>query len=171
MNEPTVLNQLGCFIISFQHVEAALTELLVLMSLMSDEDNVDDEMVRILVNELEFSKRVATTEVIFARFVDLRCKSEQAEKQEFHKLITEIKDLGTRRNDIVHSKYLTWISVDGVNGLLKRNSKLRGGKGIREIVEEELNSKTLQTDVEKLDSTLKNLESFRIKVINWLHPE
>jgi phenylpyruvate tautomerase PptA (4-oxalocrotonate tautomerase family) len=48
MNQPTAYHQIGRFIVSFQHAEAALTELLVLMA------HADDEAIRILVNELEY---------------------------------------------------------------------------------------------------------------------
>ncbi|HEX5055921.1 MAG TPA: hypothetical protein VFX02_05435 [Gammaproteobacteria bacterium] len=60
INQSTAFHQFGRFIFLFQHIESALTELLVLMA------EADDEAVRILANELEFSKRVKTTDVMFA---------------------------------------------------------------------------------------------------------
>lgn len=48
MTAPTEYHQIGKFIVYFQHVEAAINEILVLLA------NADDEAVRILVNELEF---------------------------------------------------------------------------------------------------------------------
>lgn len=90
MNQTTAFHQLGRFIFLFQHVESALTELLVLMA------RADDEVIRILVNELEYSKRVKTTDVMFALFVDLLSPSDETAKKEFHELMDEINKLGER---------------------------------------------------------------------------
>jgi hypothetical protein len=80
MTQSTVHEQIGHFIVMFQHAEAELTELLVLMA------HADDEFIRILTNDLEYSKRVNTTDVMFARFIDLRPRTDETEKSEFHKL-------------------------------------------------------------------------------------
>jgi len=164
MSDSTAFHQLGRFIFLFQHVEAALTELLVLMS------RADDEAIRILVNELEFSKRVKTTDVMFARFVDLHRNADEALKIEFHKLMVEIEKLGTRRNDIVHSKYTYWINVEGSHGLIRKNSKLRGSEGVRESVEEELLPGALEADGDRVGLVLQKLEKLRLQLIEWLYP-
>ena len=165
MNQPTAFHQLGRFIFLFQHVEAALTELLILMV------RADDGAIRILINELEFSKRVKTTDVMFARFVDLLSEPDETAKAEFHKLMVDVLKLGERRNELVHSKYVVWINAEGSHGLLRQNSALRASKGFREDGEEELLPDALVDDGDKLDVALQALESFRLRVINWAYPE
>jgi len=166
MTQPiTTLHQIGQFIFSFQHVESALTELLVLMA------KADDEAIRILVNELDYSKRVKTTDVMFARFVNLQRNPASAAKAEFHKLMDGLLKLGERRNEIVHSKYTSWINVDGASGIIRENSKLRSSKGIREGEEEEPLPETFDSDFKKLTLSLQELEQFRLKIIDWLYPE
>ncbi|HEX4985685.1 MAG TPA: hypothetical protein VFV71_06385 [Burkholderiales bacterium] len=158
-------SQLGRFIVQFQHAEAALTELLVLMA------DADDEAVRILVNELEYSQRVKTTDVMFARFIDVRRNIDQSTKQEFHRLMVELLSLGERRNEMVHSQYWDWKNVEGSLGLLRQNSGLKASQGRRDVQEEELLPHAFEKDFERLSQTLHNLESFRLKVIDWLHPD
>lgn len=162
MEHPTAYHELGRFIVSFQHAEAVLTELLVLMA------NADDEAVRILVNELEYSQRVNTTDVLFARFVDLLRNPDQAAKAEFHSLMVQLAKLGERRNEFVHSKYALWINLEGASGLLRENSRLRASKGMREEQEEELLPQALSEDFQRLSAALQELERFRLKIIDWL---
>ena len=164
MSDTTAFHQLGRFVFLFQHVEDALTELLILLA------RADDEVVRILVNELEFSKRVKTTDVVFARFVDLHKHVDELKKIEFHNLMVEIDKLGTRRNEIVHSKYTYWINVEGSHGLIRENSKLRARKGFRESIEEELLPGALEADGDRVGLVLQKLESIRLQVIEWLYP-
>lgn len=59
-------------------------ELLVLMA------HADDEAMQILANELEFSQRVKTTDVMFARFVDLLREPNEAAKVEFHNFMVDL---------------------------------------------------------------------------------
>ena len=157
--------RLGRFIVQFQHAEAAITELLVLMA------SADDEAVRILVNELEYSQRVKTTDVMFARFIDVRRNTDQAAKQEFHHLMVELLSLGERRNEMVHSRYWDWEDVEGSTGLLRQNSKLRASQGTRDEQEEELLPQAFEKDFERLSQALQGLERLRLKVINWLYPD
>ena len=105
MNAPTAYHQLGRFIVAFQHLEDAVNTLLVLMA------NTDDEVVRILANDLEYGKRLNTADVLFARFVELRTNTRAQSKDEFHKLMIELRELGERRNDLVHSRYNPWLDV------------------------------------------------------------
>ena len=166
MNAPTAYHQLGRFIVAFQHLEGAVNDLLELLS-----DSTDGEVVRILANDLEYGKRLNTTDVLFARFIDLRNNTDQSAKGEFHKLVVELRDLGERRNDLVHSRYNAWLNVHGKEGLLRRNSKLRGSKGEREETEEELQPHAFDADLERLANASARLEAFRLRVINWLYPE
>ncbi|TXI27511.1 MAG: hypothetical protein E6Q60_09500 [Nitrosomonas oligotropha] len=165
MNIPTLsYHQLGVFIVSFQHIEEAVNDLLELLAV------TDSEVVRILVNELEYSKRLKTADVLFAYFVDTHGITPESTKDEFHKLITELGKLGERRNELVHSKYNPWINIDGHAGLLRRNSKLRGSKGEREVEEEELQPDDFTTDLIHLQVISNKLEELRLKVIDWRYP-
>ena len=156
--------QLGRFIVQFQHAEAALTELLVLMA------GADDEAVRILVNELEYSQRVKTTDVMFAWFINVR-NADETVKSEFHRLMVELLSLGERRNEMVHSRYWDWRNVEGSMGLLRQSSKLRASQGTRSEQEEELLPQAFDKDFERLSRALQNLEGFRRRVIDWLYPD
>ena len=157
--------QIGRFVVMFQHAEQQLTELLVLMA------NADDEFIRILVNELEYTKRVKTTDVMFGRFVDLLREPDQSAKQQFHDLMTELLKLGERRNEIVHSKYTLFINVKGLAGLRRKNSKLVASKGQRNVQEEDLLPESFANDLERLSTAQKSLETFRLKILDWLYPE
>lgn len=165
MASPTAYHQLGQFIVAFQHLEGAVNDLLDLTS------GGDSEATRILANDLEYGKRLNTADVLFARFVDLRTNADQAAKAEFHKLMVELRELGERRNDIVHSRYHQWFDVHGNEGLLRHNSKLRGKAGEREEVEEELQPGAFDADLTQLAATSARLEKFRLQVIDWLHPD
>ena len=165
MNTPTAYHQLGRFVVDFQHLEDSVNDILVLLA------NTDDAVVRILANDLEYGKRLNTADVLFARFVDLRNNTRVAAKAEFHKLMVELRDLGERRNDLVHSRYNPWLNVDGKEGLLRRNSKLRGSKGEREETEEELQPQAFDGDFQRLSVAGAALEKFRLEVIDWLNPK
>ena len=165
MTVPTAYHQIGKFIVYFQHAEAAIDEILVLLA------NADDEAVRILVNELEYAQRLKTVDVMLARFVDLQPEPDLSAKADFHKLMGELGRLGERRNDLVHSKYTSWFNIEGAPGLIRQNSKLRASKGIREEAEEKLLPETFNGDLERIASALKELEAFRLKVIDWLYPD
>ena len=165
MVSPTALHQLGRFILLFQHTEAALTELLTLLA------DADDEFIRILVNELEYTKRVKTTGVLFARFLDIRRGSYDAEKKEFRELMTELLKLGERRNEMVHSKYSMWTNVEGASGLIRENSVLRASRGVRESTEEELLPEAFELDCGRISMALQSLEKFRLKIIDWVYPD
>ncbi len=166
MQENAMYQQIGRFIVMFQRVEQKLTELLVLMT------DADCEFTRILVNELEYGERVKATDVMFGRFFDLRNRNnpDQAVKQQFHVLMVELLRLGERRNEIVHSKYTTFISVKGVAGLRRENAKLKASKGRREVKEEDILPGSFEEDFKDLSAAHQSLEDFRLKVIDWLYP-
>jgi hypothetical protein len=161
----TAYHQLGKFIVSFQHLEDAVNNLLVLMA------DADCEVVRILVNELEYSKRLKTADVLFSRYIDIRSNTDPTKKTEFHNLINELGKLGERRNELVHSKYNPWINIDGKEGLLRTNSKLRSSKGEREEQEEELQPEAFNADIERLRAAANIIEKFRLQIIDWKYPE
>lgn len=165
MLHSSAYHQLGKFIVRFQHLEGAVNEMLVLLA------DADDEVVRILVNDLEYSRRLNTVDVLFARFVDVRRGTDEAMKAEFHKLMVELSKLGSRRNELVHSMYFPWVNLDGKEGLLRRNSQLRASKGQREEIEYEHQPEAFDADLERLAAAANNLERFRLQVIDWLYPD
>lgn len=164
MATPTAFHQLGRFIVGFQHLEDAVNNILVLMA------NTDEDVVRILVNDLEYSKRLNTADVLFARFVDLRNNTKDKAKARFHELMAELCKLGQRRNDLVHSRYNRWINVEGKEGLLRTNSRLSGSKGERKETEEELQPEAFNADLKRLNAAAVELEQFRKQIIEWLYP-
>jgi len=165
MKTPTAYHQLGKFIVSFQYVEATINDILILLA------EADDDAVLILANELDYSARLKTADVLFARFVDMRDIIESSAKDDFHKLINVLHKLGERRNDFVHSNYSPWINVERNIGLIRENYKLRGKRGIRERLEEELLPETFSADLERINKSLADLESFRLRIIDWLYPD
>ena len=164
MNTVTAFHQLGRFIFLFQHIESALTEMLVLMA------SADDEAVRILINEHDFGKRVRTTDVMFSWFINARHVPDDGCKQEFHKLMDDIVELSKVRNQLVHSKYSLWTNIEGANGFIREKSALRSSKGKREEDEKEMLPADFEADCGRLSMALQSLEQFRRKIIDWLYP-
>ncbi len=162
MQENAIYQQIGRFVVMFQRTEQKLAELLVLMA------ETDVEFIRILVNELEYSKRVKAADVMFGRFFDLRNNPDQSVKAQFHALMVELLRLGERRNEIVHSKYTTFISVKGVAGLRRENAKLKASKGRRKVKEEDILPGSFEENFKDLSAAHQSLEDFRLKVIDWL---
>lgn len=165
MSQSSAYHQLGLFIVKFQHLEASVNDLFVLFA------GSDEEVTRILVNDLDYTKRINTLDVLFAQFVDTHNNTDPASKAEFHQLMVTLGKLGQRRNDIVHSNYYTWFNVDGKEGLLRKNSKISGSCGTRKESEEELNADSFDADLMRLEQAAESLGSFRLKVIDWLYPE
>lgn len=164
MMELTAYHQLGKFIVSFQHVERQINDIILLIA------GSDDEFVYILINELDYSERIRTMDVMFARFADLRTNIGEQEKSLFHSMVVSAGKLCERRNELVHSKYYEWANVEEKYGLLRQNSKLRGNKGLREESEEEMLPSSFNDDLAKVDIVYENLEQYRLKIIDWLYP-
>jgi hypothetical protein len=164
MDTQTAYHQFGRFIVEFQHLEHSINDLIEHLS------GSDNEVVRILINELEYGKRMNTADVLFARFVDVHTNTKHLKKRDFHNLIVECRSLGDRRNDLVHSKFIPWLNVNGAEGLLRQNSKLRGTTGKRERNIEELQPISFSDDLRRLAAASKDLEKFRIEVINCSNP-
>jgi hypothetical protein len=165
MTEPDSYQLLGKFIVTFQHLEDCVKDVISLLVQTKDE-----EMTRILMNELDNSARLRTVDVLFQRFTSVRTGDFRKENSEFHKLIIDLQKLGSRRNEIVHSNYHDWINAYGAQGLLRRNSKLRGSKGEREEAEEELLPEQLWKDLGDLSNASGRLEQYRLKIIDWVYP-
>lgn len=161
-------HQLGQFIVLFQHGEAALTELMVLMARSEDE-----EVIRMLLNDLEYSRRVRTAAVVYARFVSVSSPLDAAEKAEkitaFNKMRKDLLRLGEVRNTLVHSQYFLWTNVNGEPGLIRINSQLRGGE--RNEVEHEMLPEAFAAEHIALSDALAKLEEFRLQIIDWIFPD
>lgn len=166
MEKISSYHQLGKFIAYFQMAEREINGIVQLLC-----KGTDEEMVRILINDLEYSRRLDTADVLFSRYVDTQQDKDSVVKKEFHKLIVKLKKNGQRRNDLVHSNYIPWYDMDGFKGLIRENSKLRGSKGFLETIEEELLPEALNTDLEQIEAILNELNEFRLQIINWLYPE
>lgn len=156
---------LGKFVVTFQQLEDSVKEVISLLVQAKDE-----EMTRILMDELDNSARLRTVDVLFQRFTSIRTDVHKKDNADFHKLITDLQKLGTRRNEVVHSNYYDWINTTGASGLLRKNSKLRGSKGEREESEEELLPENLWKDLADLNNAYGRLDQFRLKIIDWLYP-
>jgi hypothetical protein len=85
-------------------------------------------------------------------------------------LVSDLQKIATRRNEIIHTIYFHWTTADGEAGLLGQNSKLRGSKGEREQSEVELLPKGLGEELGNLNSTYGRLDSYRLKIIEWVYP-
>lgn len=157
-------HQLGRVIALFQFIEREINEIILRLA------NTDDEMVLILVNELEYFKRLKTADVLFSRYVDVYQPDETEAKSKFHKLIIKLTKLGERRNDLVHSSYIPWYDAEGFKGLIRENTKLSGGKGVREELEEEILPGSLDQDLKKISVTFDELNDFRLQIIEWQYP-
>ena len=164
MKENSLYHQLGKFVVLFQSIERAIVELIVLIA------RADDEIIEILINELDYSSRIKTTDVLFARYIDTH-DIEPKEKQDFHSLMTKCLKLGELRNNLLHSKYAHLVKADKVIALIRENSKLRSKKGIREIEEEDLTTESFDKYFKEITPVLERLEAFRLKIIDWKYPE
>lgn len=153
---------LGKFIVTFQQTEECVKELIALLVNAKDE-----EMSYILMNELGFSSKLKTLDVLFQRFTSVRVGNYNDEVEAFHKLVTRLIKLAERRNDIVHSNYYDWTTIEGDSGLLRQNSKLRGKQGVRAQSEEELLPENLREDLKSVANAYGELDSFRLKIIDW----
>ncbi|WP_211475056.1 hypothetical protein [Collimonas humicola] len=162
-NLPSAEHQLGEFIVCFQHLEDQINDLLVLMA------KSDDSVVRILVNDLEYNKRLVTADVLFSYVVNVRNNINEGAKVEFRKLTNELRKLGERRNDLVHSRYNPWTDTEGNEGLIRTNSKLLGGRGVREEKEEELQPEDFHDDLQQLAEAADAIQKFRLRIIDWLY--
>lgn len=161
MTKATTYHQIGQFIGHFQYAEEKINGIITLLA------QADDEMIRILINDLSFAQRLKAADVALARTVDLHRDPDTKAKEEFHSLMTELSKLSERRNDLVHSQYSTWLNIEGQEGLIRENSRLRGKQGVREVTEEELLPESLTADIEQIEKALKELEAFRLRIIDW----
>jgi hypothetical protein len=162
-SKKSTFQQIGSLIYTYQIVESQIEAIMVLLA------NSDDEMISIMMSELDFSGKLKTVDVMFARFVDVRRGIPRDIKSDFHDTISKVIKRCERRNDIVHSKYMPWLNDEGKIGLLRQNSKLRSSKGIREESEEELLPEAFDDDLKNISTIRNELERYRLTIIDWLY--
>ena len=164
MTDSDPYHLLGKFVVTFQQLENQVKEIILLLV-----QTKDDEMISILMHELDNSARLKTVDVLFQRFTSMKNGDFKEDNTDFHQLIEKIKKLGARRNKIVHSLYFDLITENGELGLFRQNSKLSTNKkGERKESEEDLLPKDLLRDITDLDKASGRLESYRLKIINWV---
>ncbi|HEY0200159.1 MAG TPA: hypothetical protein VGC24_00535 [Burkholderiaceae bacterium] len=161
----TALTQLGSFIFYFQHVEGAVNELISLLS------HADPDVAKILTNGLGYAQRVQAIEALFIRQEHLRGAGGGANEEKFRALCKVLLEAGTRRNYFVHSRWMHWINVEGRTGLLRRDERLHRGEAFLKEREEGLQAEDFEKDLATLETALRDLESFRLQVIDLLYPE
>ena len=165
MPSPTTYDQLGRFIVKFQRLERQVVEL---TELLAGDQPV---ITAILTAELDFSKRVKTVDVLYSYFVELRVNSKmESSKKAFHKLCSTLLELAGRRNELVHSVFTPWLSVQGMPGLIRENARLSSSKGALVEIEEELLPDSLDAEIVNLSCVSVELEEYRVKIIDMLYP-
>ena len=157
--------ELGQFLVAFQSVEAALTNLIVYVT------DFDSEYIEALTAELEFNSKARALDVIFTRFAQIHGLTDTSPHPEFHKLMTKVQKLATRRNEIVHSFYHMLTTSDGREGVVRRPTKLRPSEGIREQPHEDILPGKLKDEINEIKSLLSELEVYRLKAIDLQYPE
>ena len=165
MTIETLHSRLGLFVLTFQAVEAAMVELIVQLN------NSDPEYIATLTAELEFTAKARALDVIYTRFSQIHCNSEESPHSHFHSLISSIQKLATRRNDLVHSFYQLLIKVDGSVALERKPTKLKPSDGIRQQAAEDILPKRLENEINEMRKMLNKLEKYRLSAIEALYPE
>ena len=165
----TSQHNLGEFIVRFQGIERGINGLIIMLA------QSDESVVKILINEHEFGKRIKTLDVLYLYFLSVQTKMKEQEAREkhavFHSFIVKIQKLSERRNALVHSEYTYWEDVAGSSGLLRTNFKLSGGKGERLEQEEELQPHDFKVYFKKMNEISELLEMHRMQIIDWLYPD
>lgn len=164
MNHSAPLAQLGHFVLTFQAVEAAMVELTVQLV------DADPEYVSTLTAELQFNSKARSLDVIFTRYAQIHGLSQEVPHPEFHRLMSRIQKLATRRNDLVHSFYGLLITVDGEAALARQPTKLKPSEGLREEEGEDILPARLEAEISEMHSILQELEKYRLQAIDIKYP-
>ena len=165
----TAQHNLGEFVVRFQGLERGVNGLIKMLS-RSDENIVD-----ILINDLEFSRRIKTLDVLYFYYVSVYTNNDEQlaknKHKEFHRFIVLLQRLAERRNSLVHSKYTYWQDVTGSDGLIRNNYILRGKDGEREEEDEELQPEAFDKDFTNLDEASEKMEFHRSEILDWQYPD
>lgn len=165
MNHDALHAQLGRFVLKFQAVEAAMVELTIQIV------DADPEYVATLTTELEFNAKARALDVIYTRYAQIHRLSTEAPHPEFHKLMTRIQKLATRRNNLVHSFYGLLVTVDGQAALARTPTRLKPSEGVRKQDGEDILPEKLQAEISELGSILQELEKHRLQAIDIKYPD
>lgn len=160
MNNDSLLTQLGLFVLTFQAVEAKMVDLTIQII------DGDSEYVSTLIAELEFNSKARALDVIYTRYAQIHGLSDDSPHPEFHNLMSRIQKLATRRNDLVHSFYMSLITLEGETTLARQPTKLKPSKGLREQNEENILPTQLETEISEMHSLLQELEKYRLQAID-----
>ena len=156
---------LGRFVLKFQAVEAAIVELTIQIV------DADPEYVATLITELEFNAKARALDVIYTRYAQIHRLSAEAPHTEFHKLMTRIQKLATRRNDLVHSFYGLLVTVDGEAALARTPTRLKPSEGIRTQDGEDILPAKLEAEISTMGEILQELEKYRLEAIDIKYPD
>lgn len=156
---------LGRFVLRFQAVEAAMVELTVQIV------DADPEYIATLTAELEFNAKARALDVIYTRYAQIHSMSSNSPHPEFHKLMTRVQRLATRRNDLVHSFYGLLTTVTGDSALARIPTRLKPSEGRREQDEESILPKKLEDEIAEMHSIRDELENYRLHAINLKYPD
>ena len=162
---PTTYHQLGRFVVTFQHVEHAVTEIILLLT------QGDDEATKILIHDLGYAQRVRVASSMFTRFAELRTDKNEKTKTDFYALVSELEGIGRRRNELVHSRYVNWLQLGGAEGLLRTKQRRSNKSPATELTEEGLKPDSFEEDFLRLAKVLMLLENARLNILDMLYPE
>ncbi len=162
-NEPP-LRDLGEFLVVFQAIEAAVTDMIEFIL------DGDREYIHALSAELEFSSKLRALDVIFTRWARINQLTDASPHPEFHRFITKLLEIANRRNEIVHSFYNLLITVDGTLALTRRPTRLRPSKGERHDPVEDIMPGALGAEIQDMRSKLQELGEFRRLVLDRRYP-
>jgi hypothetical protein len=167
MSENVLYQQLGRFVVLFQRLESSLIEITTLIA-----DHKDYEVVQILLTEIEYRRLVESTDVLFSYFVDLLHQADTDAKARFHSLMNRCSELGTLRNRLIHSTYAHLVKDDNVIALVQEKPKFKfSGGSRREVDTEDLSVDSFDPYFKRITDVLTELESFRLQIIDWKHPD
>ena len=156
--------QLGKFVVLFQGLESALVEMFGVTA-------GEDYAAAILPAETRYRRLVGSTDLTFSHFVDQLRQPALETKARFHELMERCLDIGVLRNRLVHSKYALLISAGHVAAPVrgKAEPKFKGGSR-RQVIGEALSAESFEPYFQKIAEALAELESFKLRVVEWKHP-
>lgn len=132
--------------------------------------DADPEYVATLTTELDFNAKARALDVIYTRYAQIHGLSNEAPHPDFHKLMTRIQKLATRRNDLVHSFYNLLITVDGEAALARTPTRLKPSEGLREQDGEDILPAKLSDEISEMSLILQELEKYRLHAIDISYP-
>lgn len=133
--------------------------------------DADSEYVATITTELEFNAKARALDVIYTRHAKIHGLSDEVPHSEFHKLMTRIQRLATRRNDLVHSFYNLLITASGEAALARTPTRLKPSEGVREQDGEDILREKLEAEISEMGAILHELEKYRLQAIDIKYPD